>query len=88
MIAIRKVLKKPLYPLAFVAALGAGHVFFFGLCLVTKTWVKAHRMGLPVDGYLSQFLLGVLGMPLAWFYRSGSTGRFETGTPPKDLQDA
>lgn len=74
MTTLREMFKKPLYPTAFLVAIAVAHVFFFALCLVTNTWVKAHRMGMPVDGYLTQFLLGVFGIAVslilaAWFYR-------------------
>lgn len=67
MITLREILKKPLYPAAFLITLAVAHVFIFALCLVTNTWVKAHRMGLPVDGYFTQFLLGVLGIVVSLF---------------------
>lgn len=67
MTIFRELFKKPLYPVAFLVVLATAHVFFFSLCLVTNTLVKAHRMGLPVDGYLTQFLLGVLGIAVSLF---------------------
>lgn len=67
MTSLKEIFKKPLYPVAFLMTLAVAHVFFFSLCLVSATWMKAHRIGLPIDGYPTQFLLGVLGIAVSLF---------------------
>lgn len=74
MMTLREILKDPLYPVAFVFALAAAHVFFAGLAFVTKGYVAAIKQGAAVDEYYIQFGLGVLGIAASlalatWFYR-------------------